>query len=70
MAPRAPIDASPGPSSPTRRALRARFLDRQPLASSPPLVFGPPPVPEGFHDRRTTVMRHEGLIPVTIERFS
>lgn len=41
-----------GGELPDEAALRSRFHDRLPLDASAPLVFGPPEVPDGFHERR------------------
>ncbi|WP_248963643.1 hypothetical protein [Sphaerisporangium perillae] len=41
-----------GGELPGEPALRIHFRDRQPLTGSAPLLFGPPQVPEGFHDMR------------------
>ncbi|GII57597.1 hypothetical protein Pth03_59860 [Planotetraspora thailandica] len=41
-----------GEDLPGETALRSRFHDREPFPSSAPLLFGPPEVPEGYHDRR------------------
>ncbi|WP_444949856.1 hypothetical protein [Micromonospora ureilytica] len=41
-----------GGQLPDESALRTHFLDRQPIATAPPLRLGPAQPPAGFHERR------------------
>ncbi|MEU8393175.1 hypothetical protein [Micromonospora sp. NPDC048842] len=41
-----------GGQLPDDSVLRTHFLDRQPIATAPPLRLGPAQPPTGFHDRR------------------